>query len=75
MMCLPMFWNCRGAALWGFLTTFKTLVNCYKLNFVALFQLRISGAMADNFIQKCGFTRSHRVEAFGFAGGIWLLWN
>ena len=64
-----------GAASHGFLTTFKTLVNCYKPNFLALFKLRISGERDDNFIRKCGFTISHRVEAVGFAGGIWLLWN
>ncbi|KAH9745843.1 reverse transcriptase domain-containing protein [Citrus sinensis] len=36
---------------------------------------RISGRKADDFIRNSGFEYSHRVEAEGFAGGIWLLWQ
>ncbi|KAH9788525.1 reverse transcriptase domain-containing protein [Citrus sinensis] len=36
---------------------------------------RISGRKADDFIRSSGFEYSHRVEAVGFAGGIWLLWQ
>lgn len=31
--------------------------------------------LADDFIRKNGFVKSHRVDAIGFSGGIWLLWK
>ncbi|KAK5840874.1 hypothetical protein PVK06_009779 [Gossypium arboreum] len=40
-----------------------------------MFEVRISGARAEVVIAKLGFDYSFRVEATGFAGGIWLLWN
>ena len=42
---------------------------------VILMEPRISGVKADDFIKKSGFACSHRVEADGFSGGIWLLWR
>ncbi|KAA3470000.1 reverse transcriptase [Gossypium australe] len=36
---------------------------------------RVSGAKADCIIAKLGFQYSHRVEAIGFSGGIWLGWK
>ncbi|KAL4310684.1 hypothetical protein GQ457_01G050990 [Hibiscus cannabinus] len=36
---------------------------------------RVSGAQADDFIRGSGFEFSYRVEANGFSGGIWVLWN
>ncbi|MBA0683687.1 hypothetical protein Goari_025324, partial [Gossypium aridum] len=35
----------------------------------------ISGCKADTVIAKLGFDNSFRVEAFGFTGGFWILWN
>ncbi|KAL4296041.1 hypothetical protein GQ457_12G028380 [Hibiscus cannabinus] len=35
---------------------------------------RISGWRADRIISALGFPYSHRVEALGFSGGIWLAW-
>lgn len=40
-----------------------------------LLEPRISGYKADNFIKRSGFDNSYRVEAEGFAGGIWVLWK
>lgn len=36
---------------------------------------RISAQQADNFIKCTGFDNSHRIEASGFSGGIWILWQ
>ncbi|KAJ4834585.1 hypothetical protein Tsubulata_040731 [Turnera subulata] len=36
---------------------------------------RVSGKRAERIIKKLRFPNSHRVEARGFAGGIWLLWD
>ncbi|XP_052290912.1 uncharacterized protein LOC112498105 [Citrus sinensis] len=33
------------------------------------------GYKADNFIKRSGFDNSYRVEAEGFAGGIWVIWK
>lgn len=36
---------------------------------------RISGVKADKITSKLGYDYSYRVEAKGFSGGIWLLWD
>ncbi|KAK8664378.1 hypothetical protein V6N13_084171 [Hibiscus sabdariffa] len=36
---------------------------------------RVSGRKANAIIAHHGFTSSFRIEASGFAGGIWLMWN
>ena len=70
-----MFWNVQGAASPNFLQTFRTLVKTYKPLMVAIFEPRINGIKADEFIRKSGFDKSHKVEANGFSSGIWLLWK
>ncbi|KAK8670959.1 hypothetical protein V6N13_037571 [Hibiscus sabdariffa] len=35
---------------------------------------RISGHKAESVISSLGFLNSHRVEAIGFFGGIWIAW-
>ena len=47
----------------------------YEPDIVAILEPKVSGAKADYFIKGNGFEFSHRVEAEGFAGGIWILWN
>ena len=47
----------------------------YKPDIVAILEPKVSGAKADYFIKGNGFEFSHRVEAEGFVGGIWILWN
>ncbi|KAH9648695.1 reverse transcriptase domain-containing protein [Citrus sinensis] len=59
----------------GFRRTFNGLVKNYNPTLVAVFEPRVSDIKADNLIRKSGFARSHRVEAMGFSGGIWLLWK
>ncbi|KAJ8750588.1 hypothetical protein K2173_015755 [Erythroxylum novogranatense] len=47
----------------------------HNMNLVALLETRISGKDADSVVAKLGYPYSHWVEANGFAGGIWLLWD
>ncbi|KAE8729471.1 Xyloglucan galactosyltransferase KATAMARI1 [Hibiscus syriacus] len=54
---------------------FKQVVRYHKPYFVALLETRVSGLKADSIIAKFGFCNSFRVEAQGFRGGIWLLWQ
>lgn len=70
-----MFWNVQGAASQSFRKTFKTIIQSYKSAMVVVMELQINGRKIDNFIKISGFDRSHRVEAEGFSGGIWLLWR
>ncbi|KAH9772083.1 reverse transcriptase domain-containing protein [Citrus sinensis] len=70
-----LFWNFQGAGSPNFRRTFAALVKNYNPKIVAIFEPRVSGKKADDFIKKSGFDRSHRVEANGFSGGIWVLWR
>ena len=70
-----MFWNVQGASSPEFRRAFKTISKNYFLNMVVIVEPRCSGKQADDFILSSGFGWSHRVEAKGFAGGIWLLWQ
>src|SRR3954470_2161165 len=70
-----MFWNVQGAASPEFFRAFKTLQRIYKLELCALFEPRCSGPKADALIRRSRYSFSHRVEARGFSGGIWILWT
>lgn len=42
---------------------------------LAVLEPRISGDKAMRVVNSLGFTNHHIVDANGFSGGIWLLWN
>ncbi|KAG6420771.1 hypothetical protein SASPL_117310 [Salvia splendens] len=42
---------------------------------IVLLEPRISGKNADKSIRRIGYPNFHRMEANGFSGGIWLLWD
>lgn len=69
------FWNCRGAGKKRFPGLVRDYVRMYHLNFVAILEPRISGSQADHVVHRIGLGGSIRVEARGFSGGIWCLWN
>ena len=76
LTCLPiMFWNCQGAASKGFRLTFRNLIKTFNPAMVVVLEPRINGRKTDAFIKNNRFECSHRVEAEGFSGGIWILWN
>ncbi|KAK8627907.1 hypothetical protein V6N13_135504 [Hibiscus sabdariffa] len=66
--------NFRGYGDWCFLPAAKQLLRDYKLDLVVFVEPRISGRRADSIIASLRFPHSHRVEAAGFSGGIWLAW-
>ena len=70
-----LFWNVQGATSMKFRRAFATILNNYKPGIVVILEPRISGCKADDFIMNSGFSRSHRIEATGFSGGIWILWH
>lgn len=69
------FWNCKGVGNDGFRCAFSQYFRIHKLDIIAIFEPRISGRSTDFVINRLGFEYSHRVEALGFKGGIWLCWN
>ncbi|KAI9118699.1 hypothetical protein K1719_010144 [Acacia pycnantha] len=46
-----------------------------KVDVAVILEPRISGSLARSLIKNWGFKFSEKVEAVGFSGGIWILWN
>ncbi|XP_019191705.1 PREDICTED: uncharacterized protein LOC109186233 [Ipomoea nil] len=70
-----MVWNCQGAASAGFHRTLKQLIWEHKPSIVCLLEPKVSGDQANAICAGFGFSEWVRVEAFGFSGGIWILWK
>lgn len=69
-------WNVRGAASRRSIRNIKNLISLHKLHALIILEPRISGTtQADKVCRQLGFPNFFRVEAEGFSGGIWLLWN
>ena len=68
-------WNCRGAAAKSLPGRIRDVLKGNNVNILILCETRISGRKADNVLKKLNFNSWIRVEATGYAGGIWLLWN
>ncbi|KAH1083972.1 hypothetical protein J1N35_023733 [Gossypium stocksii] len=64
-------WNCQGCAH----RYLREYMREFSLNMIALLETRVSGLKADWVVRKTRFEYSHRIEARGYSGGIWLLWN
>ena len=47
----------------------------YAFSILALMETRISGERADKVIRRIGFDGCYKVEANGFTGAIWVLWD
>ncbi|KAF7842718.1 reverse transcriptase [Senna tora] len=65
----------KGAANPEFRRVFRDMMPTYQPDMVLLTETRISGEHADNIITSLGFDNTFKVDAMGFAGGIWILWN
>ncbi|KAI9078158.1 hypothetical protein K1719_039926 [Acacia pycnantha] len=68
-------WNSRGAAKKGFAAVLKDIKFRYKLDLFVILEPRISGAQANKVIRDWGFRKWVRMEADGFSGGIWIMWD
>lgn len=53
----------------------KHYCNRYEMDMVGLQETGCGGIKANNTIEKLGFYKNMRIEARGFARGIWLIWN
>lgn len=68
-------WNCRGAASKTFPGRVRDLVYGRNISVLILLETRVSGVKADRVISRLGFDNWIRLEATGYAGGIWILWQ
>ena len=68
-------WNVRGAGKKGFGKVVSDLRSMCRFEVLAILEPRISGTKASKIIGSLGFSNNFIVEASGFSGGIWLLWN
>lgn len=68
-------WNSRGAASRTFPSRIREIQKGNHIDVLIICETRVSGSKADTIIRKLGFSNWMRIEATGFAGGIWLLWN
>ena len=68
-------WNVQGAGSHEFLHILKEHLLIHKPYILALVETRISGTRAQAICDRIGFNKSCRMEAQGFQGGIWVLWN
>ncbi|KAI9080518.1 hypothetical protein K1719_037484 [Acacia pycnantha] len=75
MMMKITVWNCRGAASKGVAAVIRDMKKRYKIDVMVILEPQISGGQANKVIKSWGFGHSYRVEAEGFSGGIWILWE
>lgn len=68
-------WNVRGAGKTECACTIKDLKKIYAIDVLAVLEPRIGGSRALNIAKSLGFSCYHIVDATGFSGGVWLLWN
>lgn len=68
-------WNTQGASSKGFVHSCCYLLNKNNADIVALLEPHVSGSSADKVCKRLGYKQNVQVEAEGFSGGIWLLWN
>ena len=68
-------WNCQGAFDKRFPSIFNSFVENYRPDVFVVMEPRISGNKADQVIRRLRYSNSHRIEAQGFSGGIWILWS
>ncbi|KAL4363369.1 hypothetical protein GQ457_04G017710 [Hibiscus cannabinus] len=67
-------WNVQGFGDPNFLTTVRQFIRDNNPYIIKLFEPR-SGYKANSVILALGVPNSHRIEASGFSGGIWLCWK
>ncbi|GMI99700.1 hypothetical protein HRI_003639300 [Hibiscus trionum] len=68
-------WNAQGCGHQKILTAARQYIRVYRPDIFGIVEPRISGSRADFVVGSLGFPLSHRIEALGFSGGIWLCWR
>ena len=68
-------WNCRGAANPEFRRAFLELKRIHNPIICFILETRVSGEPANRLCDQLGFGGKHIVNANGFSGGIWMIWD
>ena len=68
-------WNVQVAGSREVLNSLREHIHMHRPSIVALVETLISGAKAQSVCDRIEFRNCFRVEAQGFQGGIWVLWN
>ncbi|KAA3479952.1 reverse transcriptase [Gossypium australe] len=67
--------NGKGCVSRNFLRAFREYNAIHRPHIVCLVEPRVSGNKANIIIENLGLNFSHRVEAVGYSGGIWVGWK
>lgn len=70
-----MSWNCRGAGSPETIRTIIQLLRRYNPSLLFLMEPRILSCRAKRIVRGSTFTNVMDVEARGFSGGLWCLWD
>lgn len=70
-----MTWNCQGACSSEFIRAAHLFINTHRPDVLALLETKVAGEKANEVCKQLGFSSWVRVEALGFSGGIWIIWN
>ncbi|XP_061352790.1 uncharacterized protein LOC133297639 [Gastrolobium bilobum] len=65
----------KGAAKKQFKSTFSRFCRKYNVGVAVILEPRVSGSKASRIIRSLGFSNHLTVDAHGFSGGIWVVWN
>ena len=68
-------WNVQGAASTKFKTNMMDLIHSHHMDILFICEPCISGGKATSIAQSLGFSNFEIVDATGFSGGLWLLWD
>ena len=68
-------WNCRGARNGKFIRIIKEFICQYYLDICVIDEPRINVSRADSICRRFVDFTVVRVEAQGFASGIWMWWR
>ncbi|GLT63777.1 hypothetical protein SLA2020_363140 [Shorea laevis] len=67
-------WNCRGAANQSFMFHFRYLKNSHSPIMMLILETKVAGDRAMDIASNL-YSSYHIVDAKGYAGGLWLLWD
>lgn len=70
-----LFWKARGAGGNTFKSDISDIVSMNNISILIICEPRVQSHSHLEDLFKLGFDEAEIVEACGFSGGIWLIWN
>lgn len=70
-----LFWNARGAGSDDFRSAISDLVRMNTIDFLFICEPKVQFAQFKKHYKKLGFNDFEVIEANGFSGGLWTIWN